>query len=354
MTTPAPSEFPRAAREGDLTPAIRALMSGRSLSETEAFQTFTEITSGSSHDGEIGALLALLAMRLPSVDEIVGAARVMRAKVDPVPTTIDPSRLLDTAGTGGAPKTFNVSTIAAIVAAASGAKVAKAGNRSRTGRGSAETLERVGVNVNASREVQTRCLAECGICFCFAIHHHPAAKYAIGVRKALGFPTIFNLLGPLTNPARAQRQVMGVYAPQFMRVVAASLLRLNAKRALVLHSDDGLDEISILKPTRVIEVRDGQLHEWSIDPRALKLAEADPQRLAPASLDEAAALFKAVLRGDERGPCRDLVLVNSAAALLASDLVPSIEAGIQVAAHTIDFGDGWKCFEALREISNQS
>ncbi len=351
MTTHAPSEFPRGDRAGDLTPALRTLLSGRSLSEFDATQAFKALASGSAHEGEIGALLALLATRVPTVDELVGAARVMRDNVDAVPTTIDPADLLDTAGTGGAPKSFNVSTIAAIVAAAAGARVAKHGNRSRTGRGSAETLERVGVHVSASRATQARCLSECGICFCFAIHHHPAAKHAIGVRKALGFPTIFNLLGPLTNPARARRQVMGVYAPQFMRPIAETLLRLNAKRALVLHSDDGLDEISILKSTRVNEVRDGAIHEWTIDPRALKLAEADPKQLAPASLDEAAALFESVLRGDERGPCRDLVLVNAAAAILAADKAPTLEAGIQVAAQSIDFGDAWKCFELLREVS---
>lgn len=347
----APSEFPKSSRVGDLTPALRVLLAGNALSETQAIDVFTELATGSSHEGEIGALLALLAARVPSVDELVGAARVMRSNVERVPTRFSPSQLLDTAGTGGAPKSFNVSTLAAIIAASNGAKVAKHGNRSRTGRGSAETLERAGVNINASRAVQARCLEECGICFCFAIHHHPAAKHAIGVRKALGFPTIFNLLGPLTNPAGAARQVMGVYAPQFMRPVAEALLRLDATRALVLHSEDGLDEISILKPTHVVEVRGGKLHEWAIDPRALGLAQADPQALAPSSLDEAAALFEAVLRGEERGPRRDLVLVNASAAMLAADLVQTLEEGIQVAAQSVDFGDAWKTFEALREIS---
>ena len=354
MSTSLPSEFQKSARPGDLTPALHVLLAGGALSEAQAEHAFTELATGASHDGEIGAFLALLAARVPSVNELVGAARVMRSKVERVPTRLLPAQLLDTAGTGGAPKSFNVSTLAAFVAAANGAKVAKHGNRSRTGRGSAETLERVGVNINASRPVQAKCLEECGICFCFAIHHHPAAKHAIGVRKGLGFPTIFNLLGPLTNPAGAARQVMGVYAPQFVRPVAEALLRLNATRALVLHSEDGLDEVSIFKPTRVIEVRAGALREWTIDPRALGLANVDPKTLAPSSLDEAAALFEAVLRGEERGPRRDLVLVNAAAAMLAADVVASMEEGIQVAAQSLDFGDAWKCFESLRELSLSS
>ena len=354
MSTSLPSEFQKSARPGDLTPALHVLLAGGALSEAQAEHAFTELATGASHDGEIGAFLALLAARVPSVNELVGAVRVMRSKVERVPTRLLPAQLLDTAGTGGAPKSFNVSTLAAFVAAANGAKVAKHGNRSRTGRGSAETLERGGVNINASRSVQAKCLEECGICFCFAIHHHPAAKHAIGVRKALGFPTIFNLLGPLANPAGAARQVMGVYAPQFVRPVAEALLRLNATRALVLHSEDGLDEVSIFKPTRVIEVRAGALREWTIDPRALGLANVDPKTLAPSSLDEAAALFEAVLRGEERGPRRDLVLVNAAAAMLAADVVASMEEGIQVAAQSLDFGDAWKCFESLRELSLSS
>lgn len=343
-----PSEFAKPARPGDLTPFLRALLRGGTLSEAEARMAFEEIASGEAHHAEMGALLALLATRMPTVDEIVGAAGVMRARVERVPCGTDPALIVDTAGTGGAPKSFNVSTAAAIVAASAGAKVAKHGNRSRTGRGSAEVMEQLGVDVHASPEVQARCLDATGICFCFAIHHHPAARHVMPVRKALGFPTIFNLLGPLTNPAGARRQVMGVYAREFVRPIAESLLRLGSMHALVLHSGDGLDEISIAATTAVAEVRDGVVREWTVDPRKLGLAEADPLALAPASLEEARHLFVQVIDGTERGPRRDLVLVNAAAAMLVAGVVDSLEAGVARAAQSIDAGAAVATLQALR------
>ena len=347
-----PSEFARPARPGDLTPFLRMLLRGGTLAEADARAAFEEIASGEAHHAEMGALLALLATRLPTVDEIVGAATVMRQRVERVPCEADPHGIVDTAGTGGAPKTFNVSTAAAIVAAAAGARVAKHGNRSRTGRGSAEVMERLGVHVNAAPAVQARCLDRLGICFCFAIHHHPAAKHVMPVRKALGFPTIFNLLGPLTNPAGARRQVMGVYAPQFVRPIAEALVRLGSVHAMVLHSDDGLDEISIGAATRVAEVRDGQVREWTVDPRALGLAAADPTTLAPESLDEASALFVRILSGEERGARRDMVLVNAAVAMLVAGTVESLAAGVARAAETIDAGRAHATLEALKTMSH--
>lgn len=347
-----PSEFARPARSGDLTPYLRTLLAGRTLDESSAQAAFEEIASGQSSEAEMGAFLALMATRMPTIDEIVGAAKVMRANVARVPCKTDPRDVVDTAGTGGAPKTFNVSTLAAVVAAAGGAKVAKHGNRSRTGRGSAEVLERLGVDVHASLELQARSIDEANICFCFAIHHHPAARHVLPVRRALGVPTLFNLLGPLTNPAGAGRQVMGVYAGHFVRPVAEALVRLGSTHALVLHSDDGLDEISIGTPTRVAEVRDGRVSEWAIDPRRLGLERADPSDLAPASLDEAATLFTNILTGEERGARRAMVLVNAAAALYVGGIADSIETGIGQAAEAIDFGSALSTFNALREKSN--
>jgi len=352
MPLDGPSEFLRPAKPGDLTPFLRKLLRGGTLSADESRMAFEEIASGESHHAEVGALLALLATRLPTVDEIAGAAAVMRARVERVPCIAPADRIVDTAGTGGAPKTFNVSTAAAIVAAAGGAMVAKHGNRSRTGRGSAEVMERAGVDVNASPATQARCLDEIGICFCFAIHHHPAARHVMPVRKTLGFPTIFNLLGPLTNPAGARRQVMGVYAPQFVRPIAEALVRLGSLHALVLHSDDGLDEISLAAPTRVAEVRDGAVREWTIDPRALGLRHAEAAALAPESLDEAVAAFEAVLGGLERGPRRDIVLVNAAAAMYAGGVIRSIEEGVVAAADLIDRGEARRVLEALRTKSH--
>ncbi|MFN9075924.1 MAG: anthranilate phosphoribosyltransferase [bacterium] len=347
-----PPEFARPTRPGDLTPYLKMLLAGRPLDEAAAHAAFEAIASGHSTEAEMGAFLALMATRMPTVDEIVGAAKVMRANVSRVPCKTDPREVVDTAGTGGAPKTFNVSTLAGVVAAASGAKVAKHGNRSRTGRGSAEVLEKLGVDVNAPVEVQARCLDEANICFCFAIHHHPAARHVLPVRRALGVPTLFNLLGPLTNPAGAGRQVMGVYAGHFVRPIAEALVRLGSMHALVLHSDDGLDEISIAAPTRVAEVRNGSVTEWSIDPRKLGLERADPAELAPHSLDEAATLFTNILTGEERGARRAMVLVNAAAALYVGGIADSIETGIGIAAESIDFGKALATFELLREKSN--
>lgn len=346
-----PPEFAKPSRPGELTPFLRTLLAGGTLDESAARAAFEEIASGESHHAEMGAMLALLAMRLPTVDEIVGAASVMRARVERVPCRTDAARIVDTAGTGGAPKTFNVSTLAAIVAAGAGAKVAKHGNRSRTGRGSAEVMQALGVDVDAPPATQARCLDESGVSFSFAIHHHPAARHVMPVRKALGFPTIFNLLGPLTNPAGARRQVMGVYAPQFVRPIAESLRRLGAIHAFVLHSDDGLDEISIEAPTMVAEVRDGSVREWRLDPSTLGLPRDGRLALDVDSLDEAARVFLAVLRGEERGARRSMVLVNAAAAIVVGGEARSIEEGVARAADSIDSGRARGAFDALRELS---
>jgi anthranilate phosphoribosyltransferase len=299
----------------------------------------------------MGAFLALLAVRVPTVDELVGAARVMRANVERVETGVDPSSLLDTAGTGGTAKLFNVSTGAAIVAAAAGAKVAKHGNRSRTGRGSAEVLAELGVDVDAGRDTQRRCMDEAGICFCFAIHHHPAARHAMPVRKALGIPTIFNLLGPLTNPAGARRQLMGVYAPRFVRPVAEALARLGSVDALVIHGHDGLDEVSITTPTTVARVRDGAVEPGTVDARTLGLAEAPHAALAAQDLADAARTLRSLLSGSDRGPRLDMLLANAAAALVAAGVADDLSAGVRRARETIEGGAAARTLERLREAS---
>ena len=308
--------------------------------------------TGQSDHAEVGALLALMATRLPTVEELVGAARVMRDKVDRLELGISADQLLDTAGTGGAPKTFNVSTAAAIVAAASGAKVAKHGNRSRTGRGSAEVLDALGVNVDAGRKIQKSCMEAANVCFCFAIHHHPAAKHAMPVRKALGFPTLFNLLGPLTNPAGAGRQVMGVYRPEFVRPVAEALSRLDSVRALVMHSDEGLDEFSLGAPSMVAQVDSGKVTEYRVDPVEMGLRSTPYQQLQARDLDHAVELVKTVLSGENRGPERDIVLLNAAAAIYAADGADSLESALEVAAQSIDFGTAMQTLDNLVEASN--
>ncbi len=346
-----PPEFARAAHPGDLTPFLRALLTGRTLASAEAQNAFESIMSGQAHHAEMGALLALLAARVPTVEELAGAARVMRTHVDAVETGVPAEQLLDTAGTGGTAKLFNVSTAAAIVAAAAGARVAKHGNRSRTGRGSAEVLAELGVNVDAGRAAQRRCMDMAGICFCFAVHHHPAARHAMPVRKALGFPTIFNLLGPLTNPAGAGRQLMGVYAPQFVRPVAEALAQLGSVHALVVHGVDGLDEISITDSTMIAQVRNGRVTERSVTPEELGVARASHRALEARDLQAAAALIEALLAGRERGPARDMLRVNAAAAIVAAGISEELDEGMRRADAAIESGEAARTLERLRAAS---
>ena len=344
-------EFERPAHEGDLTPYVRALAAGRTLSFGDAQAAFASLMLGASHQAEMGAFLALLATRVPTVDELAGAAAVMRAHVDRLETGVPADRLLDTAGTGGTAKLFNVSTAAAIVAAAAGAKVAKHGNRSRTGRGSAEVLAELGVDVDAGRDAQRRCIDEAGICFCFAIHHHPATRHVMPVRKALGIPTIFNLLGPLTNPAGARRQLIGVYAPQFVRPVAEALARLGAAHAVVVHGTDGIDECSITAPTLVAEVRGGALTEHRLDPAELGIRSVPHEELAARDLPDAARLLQELLAGRERGPARDMVVLNAALAIVAAGAAATPREGMSAAIAAIESGGAARTLERLRSAS---
>ena len=322
----------------DLQPLIDRLDGGYSLSAEESSTAFEIMMSGVANDDSIADLLTRLASRAPTTEELLGGARVMRRHADLVPTTRDPDSILDTCGTGGAPKTFNVSTVAAIIAAAGGATVAKHGNRSRTGRGSAEVLQGLGVNVDADRDVQAACLDSFGLCFCFAIHHHPAVRHVMPVRRKLGFPTIFNLLGPLTNPAGARRQLLGVWNVDFMRPVAEVLARLETACAVVLHAEDGLDEASIATPTRMIVVRDGMIQETSITPEDAGLQRASLEAVTVEDLDESARLARGILNGAERGPSRDMAMLNAGIALLAAGIVKDVREGVHVSAEAIDDG----------------
>jgi anthranilate phosphoribosyltransferase len=350
----APAEFSRQEISVDLTPLLRHLLEGSTLSAEQTTYAFQAMMTGQVHHGEIGALLALMASRTETAEEIIGAARVMRTHVDRLESDIDPAELVDTAGTGGAPKTFNVSTAAAIIAAAGGAYVPKHGNRSRTGRGSAEVLAQLGVNVDADRATQRRCLEKAGVCFCFAIHHHPATRHVMPVRKALGFPTIFNLLGPLTNPAGAQRQLMGVYHERFMRPIAEALVELGAARAMVVHSEDGLDELSISAPTRVLHVQDGVVSEETIDPAALGLTLAPRETVTARDLEHAGRMVSEVLDGAERGPARDMTLLSAAATLLVAGKAASMEEGLALAADAIDHGKARGTLEKLAALSGKA
>ena len=349
----APSEFTRAAEpaDADLTPLLRHLLDGHTLTADQTRQAFEAMMTGQVHHGEMGALLALLATRTPTSEEILGAARVMRAKVDRIEASKDRDLLVDTAGTGGAPKTFNVSTASSIIAAAGGVPSAKHGNRSRTGRGSAEVLEQLGVNIDADRATQARCLDEANICFCFAPHHHPATRHVMPVRKSLGFPTIFNLLGPLTNPAGARRQVMGVYEARFVRPIAEALQALDAIHAMVVHSADGLDELSISAPTHVAHLRNGVIEEYDIDPSALGLTLVDRDAVTARDLAHAASMVREVISGADRGPARDMTLLATAATLVVADVVSDMAEGIARSASLIDDGSAQATLERLASAS---
>lgn len=335
-----------------LTPTLRTLLGHRSLTADETREAFTAMMSGEVSHAEMGALLGLLAARVPTSEELLGAALVMRENVARVPTASDPETLVDTCGTGGAPKTFNVSTTAAIVAAACGVKVAKHGNRSRTGRGSAELLKALGVNVDADLKNEARCIDEVGVCFCFAIHHHPATKHVVPVRLALGVPTIFNLLGPLTNPAGAKRQVLGVYDARFLKPMALALRGLGTSRAMLVHSDDGLDELSISAPSEIIHVTQSEMHSERIAPEDLGLTRAPREAVTARDLEHATQLARDVISGREHGPVRDMTLLSSAAALRVSDKVSSWADGLAMARAAIDSGKARATLEALVATSN--
>ncbi|MBL8746622.1 MAG: anthranilate phosphoribosyltransferase, partial [Phycisphaerae bacterium] len=318
---------------------LATLLERRSLSEAEARRAFHMILTGGANESQVGAMLALIAARGPTLDEIVGGALELRSQVTRLPIA-EGSRvretLIDTCGTGGTAKTFNISTVSAIVAAAARGKggrrayVAKHGGRSRSGRGSAEVLSLLGVNIDASPAVQARCLEEAGVCFSFAVNHHPAMRFAAGPRKSLGFPTIFNLLGPLCNPAGAARQVIGVYEERYVRLVAEALLRLGAKRAMVVHGLDGMDEISIGAPTLVAHVDGERVRTERLDPLSLGIDRGPLAGLTCATLEDAAAAIRGVLAG-EKGPKRDITLLNSAAALLVAGVADAFEPALGLA-----------------------
>jgi anthranilate phosphoribosyltransferase len=344
----------------DLPPILRDMIAGNPLSEEIAESVFLALLSGQFDEAQIGGVLALIQTMPPNSSTLTGAARAMRAHVERVPYTLQPGEtLLDTCGTGGAPKSFNVSTAAAIVAASvtppadSGVSrivVAKHGNRSRTGRGSAEVLQTLGVHVDATPEQQARCLEEAGVCFCFAIHHHPAMKHAIGPRRSLGFPTIFNALGPLTNPAGADRQLIGVYDNALVEPMAKTLANLGASRAMVAHSTDGLDELSTTAPTRIMHVQKGSLHEEMIDARDYGLERVTLDQLQATSVKHSAEIIRDIYAGNP-SPYRDMVTLSAGAALVVAGACDSIKDGIGLSQHAIDSGMTNATLNRLIEVS---
>jgi anthranilate phosphoribosyltransferase len=322
------------------------------LTRDEARLAFEHIMSGEATEAQIGGLLVGLAAKGSTVDELVGAATVMREKVIGVSDETG-DVILDTCGTGGDVKgTFNISTTAAIIAAAAGVKVVKHGNRSASGRsGSADVLESLGLKLEQPIATLTRCLADANICFAFARSHHPAMKYVAAARTSLAIPTLFNVLGPLTNPARAKHQLLGVFTPELTDRLAAVLRELGSERAWVVHADDGLDEISTMGPTRISELLDGHIHTWKLDPKELGLPYARLSDLQVNTVSEAAAAIGQVLSG-EKGPKRDIAVLNAAAALVIAGKVPDLRAGLLLASDAIDSGMARQCLNRIVELSH--
>jgi anthranilate phosphoribosyltransferase len=328
-----------------VTRAIDAVCAGDHLTADHAAAVLAEIMEGRTGEVQTAAFLIALRAKGETVPELVGLARTMRALATAVASRRED--LVDTAGTGGGPSTFNVSTTAALVAAAAGCAVAKHGNRSNTSRsGSADLLEALGVNIDLDPEKVGRCIDEVGFGFMFAPRHHAAMAHVVPVRKELGVRTIFNFLGPLTNPAGARRQLLGVSDRHYQETIAEALVGLGSDRALVVAAEDGVDELSVSARTRVIEVAGGGTEEWFVEPGELGLGEADLEDVAGGSPEENAAASRAVLEG-ERGPRRDLVLLNAGAAIYVGGLAEGLAEGVERAATAVDSGAAGELLQRL-------
>jgi anthranilate phosphoribosyltransferase len=308
------------------------------LTRGEARDAFLHLMSGDASDAQVGGLLVGLAAKGTTVEELVGAASVMREKAVPVGCHVG-GVTLDTCGTGGDVRgTFNISTAAAVLAAACGVKVVKHGNKSATSKSSsADVLEHLGVRIDAPPAALSRCLAEANVCFAFARNHHPAMKYVAGARTALGIPTIFNLLGPLTNPGGAKHQLLGVFAPELTDRLATVLRELGSKRAWVVHADDGLDELSTLGPTRVSELRDGQVRTFHVTPESVGLGYARLTDLQVGSPTDSANAIRLMLQG-KPGPVRDIAVLNAGAALVVAERADDLREAMSLAEDALETG----------------
>ena len=337
---------------GDLRRMLARLGEGARLGEAEAEEAFGILMSGDATPAQAGAFLMALRVRGETVDEITGAARIMREKVLAVDA---PPEAVDTCGTGGdASGTFNISTAAAFVVAGAGVPVAKHGNRALTSQsGSAEVLAALGVNVECGPDRVARCIREAGIGFLMAPRHHGAMRHVAGTRVELGTPTIFNLLGPLSNPAGARRQLMGVFARRWVEPLAHVLGNLGSERAWVVHGSDGLDELTTTGVSHVAELRYGSVRTFDLDPRDIGLAPAAAGDLKGGDAARNAAALRALLDG-ETGPYRDIVVLNSAAALVVAGRAGTLAEGRDLAIRIIDGGSARERLAELVRLSNMS
>lgn len=334
-----------------LRPYIATLMQRRDLEEAESFECFSRIMEGTCDPIQIASLLTAMRLKGETSSEIAGAARAMRRKASFIDTGM--SNVLDIVGTGGdAAGTFNISTTACFVAAGAGVTIAKHGNRAVSGKsGSADVLAELGFNLDVEPSVMECCIQENGIGFLFAQKMHPAMRYAAPVRNALKMRTIFNLLGPLTNPAGARNHLIGVFAPEYTEMFASVLKTLGSSHALIVHGSDGLDEISPESPTRICELKDGTIKTYEFFPEMVTDEVYPLSSVQGGSPAENAQITLDILHGEERGGKRAVVLLNAGAAIYAADAAKNIREGIEKAARSIDSGAALKKLELLVEAS---
>ncbi|KXS39494.1 MAG: anthranilate phosphoribosyltransferase [Halomonadaceae bacterium T82-2] len=327
--------------------AIDAVMRGRHLSYAETHAVMNLIMTGEATDAQVGAFLIGLSMKGETVDEVAAAAQVMRELMLPVPVGLPD--VVDIVGTGGdGANLFNVSTASSFVVAAAGGHVAKHGNRSvSSSSGSADLFDVAGIKLDLRPVEVARCIEEVGVGFMFAPMHHPAMRHAIGPRREMGVRTVFNILGPLTNPAGALHQLLGVYQPELVPLMAEAVKRLGSRHVLVVHAEDGLDEISLAAPTRVAELRDGEIHEYTIAPEDFGIERQSLEPLKVVTAEDSLRLVREALAGE--GEAADIVALNAGAALYAGDIADSIAEGVAMAQDAMGSG---LALEKMRELAN--
>lgn len=336
----------------DIHPALHTVIDGGDLTAAAMQDVMRALMSGEMTDAQIGGFLVALRMKGETIEEIAAAAAVMREFAEKVPATGE--HLVDIVGTGGdGVHTFNISTTAALVVAAAGGRVAKHNNRAISSRsGSADALEQAGVRLGLSPGNIAACIDQVGVGFMFAPAHHPAARYAAGPRRELATRSIFNLLGPLTNPAGVERQLVGVYQPELLDVFAQALQRLGGRHCLVVRSEDGLDEISHAAATRAAELKDGEIKHYQITPRELGIAPGAVDDLVVKSPEESYAVMRGVL-DNQPGPALDVTLLNAGAAAYVAGLAPDIGGGIELARDAVAGGAAREKLQALADLTQQ-
>lgn len=321
----------------------------------ETKRAFERLFSGQMAEEEARSLLIEMAERGESADEIAAAAEVMRAHAIQLPVSTDlQEKLIDNCGTGGDKSgSFNISSTVSLLLAGAGCYVAKHGNRSITSKsGSADMLEHLGIRLDLAPEQQVKMLEACGFTFIFAIHHHPAMKFVMPIRKSIPHRTIFNILGPLSNPANVKKQLIGVFDPTFVPKMATALKKLGSRRAMVVSSCDGLDEISISDRSVAEMLQEGSLESLTIDPEAYGIRRVSMEAIKGGDAKENAKITTAILYGEERGPKRDIVLINAAAALIVDGKARDFQDGLQIAEETIDSGRAKEALKKIIEVSN--